>query len=715
MKAVISICKNDITRVFSSVVAIVIVLGLCAVPCLYAWFNIFSNWDPYGVESTSRIKVAVASEDKGENLLGLDICVGNQVISALKENDQMGWVFTDNTEDALKLVQSGDCYAALVVPEDFTTGVLSVLRGDPENPQLRYYENEKKNAIAPKITGKAQTSVQEQVNSVFLETIAGYGGEIISVAEANGISAESGLTAITNGVNSLADKLKFCIATIDMCTKLGDSSTSLLRATITLMGTTGSTLDSTKDYLDRVDSSADGANSRFEDTADAVDTALVQTDAELASMQDSFKSIFADINKYNEFISSDMASRVALCKSMQANYSDMASALADAGFKHLSTQVQKLADSLGELCTKLEGLKTASDNDLAALKKTENGILNEISSIRSIITQVRKAVAEDLTPAVNKAVDAVHTASNGLGTVLSNSSAGLGSISKTLESYINTITTLEGGLGGAKKAAESAVAQLENLSQLLVAFKNSDLFAQIVEAANNGGDKIGSYLASPIKCETIYDYEIESYGSAMSPFYTVLAQWVGALLCTTMFKVSLGKSCPVEKPNVFQHFFGRYGIFFLASLATALIVSLGDLWYVQIQCLHPFKFVFAACITGLCFSMINYALVFALDNIGMAISVIVMVIQVAGSGGTYPIEVVPKVFRDLYKFMPFRYAMDAMRETIGGMYANAYWNNMLILLLMTLIAIVFGIALYYPCLKLINMIIKSKNRSEIML
>ena len=715
MKAVISICKNDITRVFSSVVAIVIVLGLCAVPCLYAWFNIFSNWDPYGVESTSRIKVAVASEDKGENLLGIDICVGDQVISALKENDQMGWVFTDNTEDALELVQSGDCYAALVVPEDFTTGVLSVLRGDPENPQLKYYENEKKNAIAPKITGKAQTSVQEQVNSVFLETIAGYGGEIISVAEANGISAESGLTAITNGVDNLTDKLKFCIATIDMCTKLGDSSTSLLRATITLMGTTGSTLDSTKDYLDKVDSSADGANSRYEDTADAVDTALVQTDSELASMQDSFKSIFADVNKYNEFISSDMASRVALCKSMQANYKDMANALSSAGFKHLASQVQKLADSLGELCTKLEGLKTASDNDLAALKKTENGVLNEISSIRSIITQVRKAVSEDLTPAVNKAVNAVHTASDGLGTVLSNSSAGLGSISKTLESYINTIVTLEGGLGGAKKAAESAVAQLENLSQLLVAFKNSDLFKQIVETSNNGGDKIGSFLASPIKCETVYDYEIESYGSAMSPFYTVLAQWVGALLCTTMFKVSLGKSCPVEKPNVYQHFFGRYGIFFLAAMATALIVSLGDLWYVQIQCLHPFKFVLAACITGLCFSMINYALVFALDNIGMAISVIVMVIQVAGSGGTYPIEVVPKIFRDLYKFMPFRYAMDAMRETIGGMYANAYWNNMLILLLMTLIAIVFGIALYYPCLKLINMIIKSKNRSEIML
>ena len=150
-------------------------------------------------------------------------------------------------------------------------------------------------------------------------------------------------------------------------------------------------------------------------------------------------------------------------------------------------------------------------------------------------------------------------------------------------------------------------------------------------------------------------------------------------------------------------------------MAQAIIVSLGDLWYVKVQCLYPFKFVLTAVVTGLCFSMINYALVFALDNIGMAVSVIVMVVQVAGSGGTYPVEVLPEIFRDLYKFMPFRYAMNAMRETIGGMYANAYWENILVLLGITLGSVILGIALYYPCLKLNKMISKSKNRSEIML
>ena len=211
-----------------------------------------------------------------------------------------------------------------------------------------------------------------------------------------------------------------------------------MRATITLMGTTGNTLDSTKDYLNKIDNSADGANARYSDTAEAVTAAIKQTDAELSSMQTSMKSLFKDLNKYNEFVSADLASRIALVKSMQASYSEMATALNNAGFTTLANQVQKLCDRLGELCTKLERLKTANDDNLNEIKSAQNGVLDEISSVRSTLKTVQKAVNEDLTPAVNKTVDAVHTASDGLGKILSNSKTGLNSISKTLDGYINT-------------------------------------------------------------------------------------------------------------------------------------------------------------------------------------------------------------------------------------------------------------------------------------
>ena len=152
MKNIRYIFRNDMRRISASVVAIVIILGLAAVPCLYAWFNIFSNWDPYGPDATSRIKVAVASEDAGASVLGLKMNIGDQVISALEANDTIGWQFVDKKQEALDLVYSGDCYAALIIPENFTGNVTSFLSGDITNPELIFYQNDKKNAIAPKIT-----------------------------------------------------------------------------------------------------------------------------------------------------------------------------------------------------------------------------------------------------------------------------------------------------------------------------------------------------------------------------------------------------------------------------------------------------------------------------------------------------------------------------------------------------------------------------------
>ena len=181
MKNILNIIKHDAGKLTSSVVVIITIMGLCIVPCLYAWFNIFSNWAPYESEATGRMKVAVASEDAGSELLGLTVNVGDKIIDGLKANDDIGWVFTDDSADAVEGVRSGEYYAALVIPEDFTAKVMSFSTGELKNPQLIYYENEKKNAIAPKITGKAKEAVKEQVNAAFIETLAQYASDAASV------------------------------------------------------------------------------------------------------------------------------------------------------------------------------------------------------------------------------------------------------------------------------------------------------------------------------------------------------------------------------------------------------------------------------------------------------------------------------------------------------------------------------------------------------
>ena len=163
MRNIWTVFKTDIRTLSKCFFACVVVVAIALLPSLYAWLNIYSNWDPYGTASTSRISVAVASEDAGCEVLGLEVNIGALVLQGLESNDQMGWVFVDSRAEALDGVESGDYYAALIVPEEFTEDFVSILSGDLRHPQIQYYENEKKNAIAPKITSKAKTAVQEQI------------------------------------------------------------------------------------------------------------------------------------------------------------------------------------------------------------------------------------------------------------------------------------------------------------------------------------------------------------------------------------------------------------------------------------------------------------------------------------------------------------------------------------------------------------------------
>lgn len=715
MKNILTILKGDLKRIGTSVVAVVVILGLCAVPCLYAWFNILSNWDPYGSDSTSRMRVAVASADKGAELLGLSINVGDQVIDALEKNSDIGWVFVSDSDEALDRVYSSDCYAALIVPEDFTQSVLSFLDGSITSPKLDYYQNDKMNAIAPKITGKAKTAVQEQVNATFIQTIASDIADVISVANANGVSADSLLSSFGKDVSDLRDKLGDCCAALDAANGLAGAARNLIRVSVSLCSSTSASLEQSKNVLYSAQGDIGSIDDRIDNTEKAVNAALDQSDADLAMISSSLSSAFSDINRYNEYVSTGLSGDAALVNALAANCSDMADSLAAIELDTAAGQMRVLAAKLSELGSQLSSLEEANDVSWDGIRQLQTAILATISDARATIASLKSSISSDLAPKLHSAMASASDAAAGAAAALNSLGSSTAALSGTLSSYLGSIGTMQSGFADTKNALEDAQAGLDTVSQLISALAGSELFAQLSDTLENDGALIGDYLSSPISMDSVVIYPVDTYGAAMAPFYTVLAQWVGALLCATLLKVKLRSCDAPDKLKTHERFFGRYALFFFVAMAQALIVSLGDLWYVGIQCLSPWRFVLAACATGLCFSMINYALVFALDNIGMAISVIVMVVQVAGSGGTYPVEVLPQVFRDLYDFMPFKYAMDAMRETVAGMYGSSYAFNVGILLAISVGAVIFGIALYRPFKGLNSAIASSKRKSEVLL
>ena len=583
MKQIIRIFISDFKRLKTNVVAVVMIIGLSILPCLYAWFNILSNWSPYGPDATSHIKVAVASDDKGLTIDDKTFNMGETVIEGLEANTSIGWVFTDTTEEAIDGVYSGEYYAALIMPEDFTEDMVSFLADEMEHPTITYYTNEKKNAIAPKITDKAKTAVVQEVISQFISTL------ISTCMEATDTLMDSSVLKIKTGSGNVIDML---IGKLEEADEELEVYENLMNS---LMSVSGNASATTKD--------------------------------------------FSDV------------------------YPDMSSA------------IKSGQNAMGNL-------QNATGTGLASLGLVSKGLSATFGGISNALGSVSKALAT----------------SNGN---LSELSATLASANISLSGTKDAITDMR----------QVIADRLERLKEL----KGKDGYDILSQLLTHDADEIGSFMASPVQIETEAVYEVDTYGSSMAPFYTVLALWVGGLILVAIIHTKVEDVPEIYGARNYQKFFGRYLTFFFISQIQALIAVLGDLYFIGIECAHPFLLWLAASCTSFVFSFLMYALTAGFGNIGEGLAIIIMVIQVAGAGCTFPIETLPQIFQTFYKFQPFKYAMGAMKEAVAGMYQDDYWKDLGILLCYTILALFVGLVLAAPFRKMNHIIEESKEKSGVML
>lgn len=591
MKNIFRVFANDWKRIGRNVVALVVVMGLSVLPSLYAWFNILSNWDPYGSDSTSNIKVAVAYDDTGIDISGMNVNISTNIIEALKTNDTIGWVFTDTSEEAIEGVWAGDYYAALIMPEDFSRDMVSFLADNMTHPEIIYYTNQKKNAIAPKITDKAKTAVQQQVNATFIS----------SLTEAIMKSAD-----IADNIGAIKDSDG---NTINKENVSGNSILDILIAKLQVVNTQVSTFDSVLTAVSNIISTAQSTS----DTAAAISP-------DLSVKFDSEKAI---LNELNNTI----------------------------------------------------GKSNLIDSTIFA------NIANDINTIQGYMNSVSE-IYDDM--------------------------------GYNVADFDNSISQMGSSIANTLELVHNLESQLSDSITKLVDFKSSGTYSLLQTAVAFNTEELASFISAPVTIGTVDLYPIENYGSAMSPFYSVLSIWVGALILVAIIHVKVHPFGGYNITSV-QSFFGRYLTFFLIGQAQALLITLGDLFFIGIQCLHPFKFWLAASFTSFVFTMITYSLTVAFENVGEAVAVVIMVIQVAGAGGTFPIQCLPTVYQAIYKYLPFTYAMDALRECVGGTYSWYYWKCIIALLIYVGICLFIGLVVAIPCRKLNATVNKSKEKSGVMI
>ena len=694
IKHIGNIFRADWQRLTASVVAVVVMLGLCLVPCLYAWFNILSNWDPYGPASTGNIKVAVANEDKGCEILGLHLNIGELVMEGLQTNDQMGWVFLEDQETALDGVYAGDYYAALVVPEEFTADFVSLLDGELEHPQIQYYENEKKNAIAPKITGKAKTAVQEQINNTIIEKVAGALTTASSVFQALGLDAEDVAARLIEKLQDAQWQMNQLSKILTSLEDVMNNADDLLTAAAITVDDVNGVLVNASDTVGSVGDMITTGSNIADSTASDVVSILNAIDKSLVDLED----------KLRQWGTAE--DPTLLQQQLMRQIDDVIARL-----QNLAVQAPDLADKIDTAIEKLTDLRDAISN--AGDLDIKDQLLNRLAEARQTIRAAALQSNQNVNDFIHEKNDRALSALRSVQELLGSGSGKLNGLSSTLDGYAAAMEQSQSTLAAGATLANTVSGYLANMEADVRRITDSSAFREFTDMLENNPDGLADYLASPVQLNTEIAYEIGDYGSAMSPYYIMLALFVGSLLTAVMIKV------PVTQPQFLayravERYFGRFVLFFLVGMAQALVTAFGCLYFVGIQCVEPARFVLACCICSLNFAMMNFGLVYALDNVGMAAAVIIMVIQVAGSGGSYPIHVLPMLFQKLYFLMPFHYGMDMIRETIGGMYSHTYRNCALILLGMCVIFTVFGLLVYYPARKLNAAIAESKERSGIM-
>ena len=712
MNNILKIYKDDIKKIFTNYAALIVFIALSILPSLYAWFNIKASWDPYGKEATSQIKIGVVNKDKGAELKGEFKNIGNQIIDQLKENDVMGWQFVSEKE-AVKAVEEGSYYAMITIPEEFSENILSLITDDIKKGKIIYTVNEKVNAIAPKITVKGATAVQENVNKTVIETVSDI---VLSTAKDLGIEVEGQLPKLDNLYDKLVEiqsKFKDLYETTDLAydgvNKVADLVTNLQNDIPLITDTLNSTKGLATNLIDFISKSQTEINNI---------APTIKTDIGLVR---------------------DLADEVSSYVDVVINAINTGSENANVLLGNLNTKVSGLRDYLTSIRVLVEKINGHSQNgalsdvlnNLITAENTLNQLYNEIESIKNSLAngnlidtsklENAKTVLNDVSNIAGNLYEKFDTEILGnINTILNTANDSAKSALEILqraqdklpkvEEILTTVSALcnkgNEGIKYAKDNLPRAEEIVNEVTSKVAKIKDSSDLKDLLKLIANNVEERSNYLTSPVELEENSLYPMRNYGTAMTPFYSVLSLWVGMTLLVSMFSAEAH-----GEYNHMEVYFGKLLLFLTIGMTQALIVALGDLYLLKIYCVNPALFVTGILFTSITFVAIVYSLVSVFGNVGKVTAIILLVLQVAGSGGTFPIQLTPKFFQIINPFLPFTYAISFARESIGGVVQSVLVKDIVIMLIYIVVAILISIFLKKPINNLLSGFTKKFHES----
>lgn len=709
MGNVLRVFWRDVKRIAKVPPAWLVVVFLIVLPSIYTWFNVIGFWNPY--ENTGNMRVCVVNEDKSvedETLGHLDL--GAQIIGELESNDQLGWYFVDR-EEAMREVESGEAYAAIVIPEDFSADMTTILSGDFQRPQIEYYVNEKLGPVAPKITDTGATTLDTTVNDAFVSTVSATVASTIDekLAESKGDietakssvvskleQGSAGVADAREALSNLATSADEAIGKVDLAKQslsdaknaavllsdgLGQASVitgEVNTGLVTFSTSMGTVLDHGSSLLSQTSSQT---NSTIGQTANGIVAAAGSVDAAL---------------ERGQAVVQENAQIIAVLRTLQQSLPDgegkqaIGNVISDLETKN--AQSQQTLDGLATLSSDTSALATSVSNASGSVDAAVQQTLGAVDGYRSTLSATT-------IPAISSGLGDMGTAANGLSTTVSNQVLLIDQTSAVLDDLKTTLGLSADALRQTDELLSGLQGDLDTMKTDLAALGTSGALGDFVGEDGIDSEKIADFMLSPTQVETEELYPLNAYGSAMAPLFINLTLWIGVFMLMVIMRIEVDDES-VRNLSITQRFFGRWLLLAIMVSLQAIVCCAGCL-FIGVQTTNAPAFFLTAVLCSLAYLSIQYTLSTTLQHVGKALCVILVFVQIPGATGLYPIEMTPSFFQAVYPLFPFTYGIGAMRETISGFYDGAWMHDVGILLLFLVAFLAIG-ALARPYLTNLN-------------
>ncbi len=643
------LCKNKILLLSMAVISFI--------PIMYSGFFLGSIWDPYG--QVKNLPVAFVNEDKGAQLNGQTVNIGQSVKQKLKSNHDLGWEFV-NKQQADDGVNSGHFYAVVTVPTDFSAKAASITAAQPQQAVIRYTTTPAKNYIGSLVSNQAaekvKTSVAEQITQAYakgaLENI-GKLGDGLETAVGGAAKLHGGLTQLqagaqtyTGGVRQLAVNQR---AMANGLARLGDGSRQLQAG----LGQLSNGLPS---------------------------------ESQVAQLTNGIKQLQAGLNQLNASVHNPSPMLVsqqnkvqseaqALAQTMQTSLADLSAAgvvLKDLGSQAVASggSTTITLPQISQLSQALSKTQTISMQAAALLKDLQT--LTQSLSVQQ--AQLQTGVST-LNNGVNQLAPNAITALNGYNSVRSaNNQLLVGSSS--LANGLAQAQTGSQQLANGARLLDSRSGVLTN-GALQLADGADTLSTKLADASRQlkiqpTGAATQQQMANPVKSETTKRGDVPNYGYTLAPYVLSLSLFVGAIALNIIYPI---RKTFVEQENAFRWWLAKASVTGMAAFVQATILML-----IMVYCLglvpdHPVNFIGAIYLTSFVYMSIVSLLVIVLDNPGRFLAMVLLVLQLGSSEGTFPIQTANDFFQAVNPLVPMTYSIRALRQAISGGLGSSFYDN----------------------------------------